>query len=261
MHPETKKTEIVRRVYDQLASEYHLIFADWKKSVRWQGEVLDTLIRKEVGKTPLSVLDCTCGIGTQAIGLALRGYAVIGTDSSPEAISRATREAQAFSVSINFGVADVRALRKQVNGTFDMVVSCDNSLPHLLNDADLEEAAHNIRSKMRRNGLFIASIRDYDGIMKEKPKSTIPQVFDNAEGKRIVFQVWDWLEDGRNYIFHLFILKDDSGDWKVSQYSAQYRALCRQELTEILSRSGFLNIRWLMLEETGYYQPFVTARR
>jgi SAM-dependent methyltransferase len=245
--------------YDLLAKEYHLIFADWRYSVRWNGEILDKLIRQEIGKPAVSVLDCSCGIGTQAIGLALRGYDVTGTDLSAQAIERAKREAKWFGVSVNFTVADIRNLETEVNGSFEVVISCDNSLPHLLSNADLELAAKIIRSKLKAEGLFIASIRDYDRILLEKPKSTLPQVFSDAEGRRIVFQVWDWLDDGRRYVFHLFIMKEIHGEWKVSRYSAQYRGLYRKELTEILSATGFTGIRWLMPEESGYYQPIVIA--
>lgn len=253
--------ESAQRFYDQLASKYHLTFADWRKSVRWHGEVLGGLIRKEVGNAPLSVLDCTCGIGTQAIGLVLLGYGVRGTDVSREAIKRAKREADSFGVSINFDVTDLLTLNRQVSGFFDVVISFDNSLPHLLSDNDLEVAAYNIRSKLMPNGIFLASIRDYDEILKKRPKSTMPQVFDDPDSKRIVFQVWDWREDERNYLLHLFILREIHGDWKASRYSGQYRALRRQELTEILSRAGFSNIRWLMPNETGYYQPIVISRK
>ena len=37
-------------------------------SVRRQGEILDRLIAGRMGPPPHTVLDCACGIGTQAIG-------------------------------------------------------------------------------------------------------------------------------------------------------------------------------------------------
>jgi len=222
---------------------------------------LDRLIREETGEAQMSILDCTCGIGTQAIGLALRGYTVTGTDISMQAINRAKREAESFGVSINFDVADIRNLEKRVSGSFDVVISCDNSLPHLLNDDDLEAAARSISSKLRDNGLFLASIRDYDKILHEKVKSTLPQVFNDVEGRRVVLQVWDWQEDGRNYLFHLFILRETRGDWKVSHYPSHYRGVYRKTLTEILSRADFTGIQWFMPEKTGYYQPVVIAHK
>ncbi len=214
-------SQIVKRFYDQLARDYHLLFADWRDSVRWQGEMLDKIIQREADTAKQILLDCSCGIGTQAIGLALRGYKVHGTDVSPAAVKRAEKEAKSFGVTASFGIADFLKLDRQVNGTFDIVISCDNSLPHLLTDNDLLAAVKNIWSKLEPGGLFIASTRDYDQIVKDRPKSTSPKVFNDTYGRRIVFQIWEWLEDKRNYLLHLFILKENQGNWSVSQYTTQ----------------------------------------
>ncbi len=160
-----------------------------------------------MGPRPASVLDCSCGIGTQAIGLAKLGYTVHATDLSPAAVERAKREAASFGVSMAFGVADFRFLDTQVTGTFDVVLSCDNSLPHLLTDDDLRQAARSMCSKLRTGGLLLVSIRDYDRILTAKPRAETPRVFDGPEGRRIVLQVWDWTADGRGYTVHLFILR------------------------------------------------------
>ncbi len=247
--------------YNKLANDYHLIYADWKQSVLRQGELLDRLIRSEMGAVSLSLLDCSCGIGTQVIGLATRGYKVHATDLSPAAVERAAKEAQSFGASLTFGVADFRALETQVAGTFDVVITCDNSLPHLLSDEDLLLAARNIRSKLRPNGLFLASIRDYDQIAPAKPRATMPGVFDDSNGRHIVFQVWDWAADGRTYTLHHFIVKQVNDDWQAAHRSTHYRTLLRSELDMILREAGFSQIHWHMPDESGYYQPIVTARQ
>src|SRR5262249_28346829 len=158
--------------YDNLADNYHLIFADWKASVERQGEILDRIIRARSDVVG-SLLDCSCGIGTQAIGLAVRGYRVHATDLSPAAVERAQREAERFGVSITFGVADFRTLARQVDGVFGVVLSCDNALPHLLTDTDLELATQNIRAKLNPGGLLLASIRDYDELLTTRPRATM----------------------------------------------------------------------------------------
>jgi glycine/sarcosine N-methyltransferase len=247
--------------YDGLADRYHLIFGDWDRSVRRQGEVLERVIRAEMGAGPLSLLDCSAGIGTQAIGLALRGHEVHATDLSGKAIERARKEAVRFGVPMTFGVADLRALDEQVSGTFDVVISCDNSLPHLLTDEDLLLAAQNIRSKLRENGLFLASIRDYDEVLDERPSATTPGVFDTPEGRRIYFQAWDWADDGRTYALHLFLLTESGDAWETHHLETRYRAVLRQELSQILREAGLQDIAWHAPEETGYYQPVLTARR
>jgi ubiquinone/menaquinone biosynthesis C-methylase UbiE len=64
----------VREFYDELASDYHLIYEDWWSSVERQGRALNALIESRPGPGPKRVLDCTCGIGTQALGLSLHGH-------------------------------------------------------------------------------------------------------------------------------------------------------------------------------------------
>jgi hypothetical protein len=86
-------------------------------------------------------------------------------------------------------------------------------------------------------------------------------VFDDPQGQRVVFQVWNWQPDGRTYQVHLFILRDTAGTWQTSHYAATYRALLRDECTAILHAAGLQDIRWHLPEATGYFQPLVTARR
>jgi glycine/sarcosine N-methyltransferase len=245
--------------YDDLADRYHLIFGDWDRAVRWQGEVLERLIGAEMGPGLLSVLDCSAGIGTQALGLALRGHEVHATDLSPKAIERARREAARFGVSMTFGVADFRSLGEQVEGEFDVVISCDNSLPHMPSDEDLLLAAQNIRSKLRDEGLFVASIRDYDEVLRERPTATMPSMLDTPEGRRIYFQAWDWV-DARTYTVHLFLVGESDGAWETHHHETRYRAVLRAELAEILHEAGFRDVTWQTPETSGYYQPVVKAR-
>jgi methylase of polypeptide subunit release factors len=104
----------VLQFYDRLAGQYHLIFADWREAVRRQGMVLNAVINAHRGPAPLVVLDCSCGIGTQAIGLALHGHEVYATDLSPTAVAQARRHARSF------GVADFRELAGRV---FDVILA------------------------------------------------------------------------------------------------------------------------------------------
>jgi len=257
----SSKFQSIKTTYDNLALDYHLLFADWKKSVHWHGRVLDNLIKKEKGDAPLSILDCTCGIGTQAIGLALHGHSVTGTDISYQAIKRAREEAKSSDVKITFKTVDLLRLNTQIKDSFDVIISCDNSLPHFIDDTELKKALSNIYAKLKPNGIFIASIRNYDEIIENKIKTTIPQVFDDADGYRIVFQTWDWNDNGTTYIFHLYILKNKIDDWEVKEYIGRYRALRRQELYQNLFEVNFTNIKWLMPEKTKYYQPIVVCHK
>lgn len=253
--------EPIATFYDRLAVDYHFIFEDWDRSVVRQGDVLDRLIRAEADAPPTTVLDCSCGIGTQAIGLAQRGYRVHATDLSPASVARARHEAERLGAELTFGVADLRALAAQVEGTFDVVLTCDNPLPHLLTDDELRRAAHGMAAKVRPGGLLLASIRDYDRIVRDRPRVEAPRVIDGPEGRRVVFQVWDWAEDGRSYRLGLFIVRQEGGGWETIHHAAVYRPLLRVELGRALSAAGLSGVRWHPPEATGYHQPIVTVRK
>jgi glycine/sarcosine N-methyltransferase len=252
--------------YDQLAPHYSLMFADWTKSINYQAEVLDRLITScgvsmdPKGSEGPALLDCACGVGTQDIGLALRGYSVHATDVSRQAVRQAKTAAKQLNSSLTFGVADFRSLETQVPGLFDIVLCCDNALPHLLTPEDLLLAIKSMRSKLRPGGLLLASIRDYDRIMQDKPSLDMPRVLEGPAGRRIVFQLWDWEPDSPLYSFNHFILIEGNERWDTIQARSKYRALRRGELDSILEEAGFTSIEWHMPEQSGYYQPIVAAR-
>ena len=252
-----------RAFYDELAESYHLIFANWHGSMRRQAAALDRIMCDHLGPGPHTILDCACGIGTQAIGLALLGHSVHATDLSPNALARAEREAAAREASLTFGVADLRTLATDVAGEFDVVLACDNALPHLLTDNDLLLAVDNMAAKLRPGGLFLASLRDYERLVQERPRGEGPRVFDDIDGRRIAFQVWDWANDGSGYRLHQFLVRQDGAGWRTDHVSVDYRALLPADLVAILRRVGFplANIRWHEPDESGFFQPIVTARK
>jgi glycine/sarcosine N-methyltransferase len=249
-----------RRFYDRLARDYHLIYADWNAAIASQSRAIDRIVRRELGAPPLDLLDCACGIGTQAIGLALRGYRLHATDLSRPALQRARREAQARGARLIFAHADLRDLGRSVDRTFAVVICCDNSLAHMMTRRDLARAARSIKARLKARGLFIASIRDYERIVQEHATFT-PQALSIKPGDvRLVFQHWNWHRDGRTYDQHLFILRGSGERWAIRHYGGLSHALLRSELSEELRRAGLGKIKWLMPAQTGYHQPIVTAR-
>lgn len=162
-------------------------------------------------------------------------------------------------MEIRFGVADFRSLENDVSGVFDVVLSADNAVPHLLTDEDLYLAVKNMHSKVRTVGLLLITMRNYDELVIEKPRATEPRIFD--DGQRIVFQVWDWADDSKTYATNHFLLQQENGQWITKHSKTRYRALLQDGFTHMLSTVGFSDIEWCMPSESGYYQPVVTARK
>ncbi|RSM72828.1 class I SAM-dependent methyltransferase [Kibdelosporangium aridum] len=240
--------------YDSLAEQYHKIFAgDWWRIAERQGQVISAILAQHGVEPPKSVLDCTCGIGTQALPLAQRGFRVTGTDLSEHAVRRARREADERGIDIRLHAADVRRVADVVNEQFDAVISFDNSLPHLLTDDDLTQALVSARECLRPDGIFAASIRDYDALVRDQVHGVMPRIHDG----RISGQAWTWSDDYRTIEITVFVIEGE----RANVLSTTYRALRRQELTDALQAVGFQDIRWLDPETSGFYQPVVTAHR
>ena len=250
---------MVQRFYDGLADQYHRVYENWEGSIDRQAGVLDGLIKSNCRVSSPKLLDCSCGIGTQVLGLCQTGYRIQGSDLSPKAIQRAKVESVTRGLDVQFKVADFLTLNSTIGGTFDVVLTCDNSLPHLLTEADLEQALTCIGAVLEPNGLLIASIRDYDALLKEKPDSTAPLVGGSGDDETIVFQVWEWADDDRTYSIRLFVMDRESDTWRTDEFVTQYWALQRDEFSLALKRTGFGDITWLLPEKSGFFQPVVVA--
>jgi SAM-dependent methyltransferase len=144
------------------------------------------------------------------------------------------------------------------NARFDAVICMDNSLPHLDSTEHLLHAAEQIRSRLRPGGCLMASIRDYDQLIEQRPVVLEPAFYSDQGRRRIVFQVWEWI-DARRYIFHLYITRELANGWQTFHTTGLYRAIRSDELGRILSQAGLKNPRWLAPGESGFYQPIVLA--
>jgi SAM-dependent methyltransferase len=255
-------SEDVSAFYEELADYYHLIFEDWDRSIAHQARVLNGLLASQLGNAQLNILDCACGIGTQAIGLAQLGHHLVASDLSPAAVRRAVNEARQRDLQIQFLVSDMTSLGEIEQNNFDAVVALDNALPHL-DASQLKQAIAAIASKLRPNGMFIGGIRDYDALIVTRPESLRPAFFGEPGNRRIVQQVWDWADGPAGlpgYRLHLYITLESPDGWKALHFVSEYRCLLREELSATLRDSGFTEIRWLTTAQSGSYQPLVLAR-
>lgn len=245
--------------YNPLAAHYHLMFEDWNKSIARQAAILNSLVASLHPGGPLTILDCACGIGTQAIGFASKGHCVSAYDLSPDAVARAKHEAEDRGLQISFDVFDMRSLPGIGNGNFDVVAALDNALPHL-SPEDVQRAVSEMAAKLKPGGLFLASIRDYDSLIVQRPAMQKPAFYGSNGQRRIVHQVWDWI-DGERYVLHLFLTVETGAAWISHHFVSEYRCVLRSELTHAAEAAGLSEIAWRMPPESGFYQPIVTARK
>ena len=250
---------ITQTFYDHLAPQYDKLFQDWQAATAEQAAILQTLFRGCGFDVSARILDCACGIGTQAIGLAALGYCVTASDFSAGALAEAKVRAEENGVNIRIAQADFCALSDTFAEQFDIVIAMDNALPHMLTEDALRTAVQSITDRLAPGGAFVASIRDYDALLAEKPPYSPPYIHKTEEGRRVSFQTWDW--EGDRYRLIQYIIDDDGAAPQVSRFACEYRATRRSELTALLMENGCSTVEWKFPEETGFYQPIVIARK
>ena len=248
----------VHDFYDKLATKYDKLFLDWKSAIKEQASILNKIFTDNNFNNSTPILDCACGIGTQAIGLALLGYNVTASDISDGALAEARKRALELGVKINFKNADFCNLSSTFSEKFKIIIAMDNALPHMLTKENLNIAVKSITNQLDTNGIFVGSIRDYDELLKEKPTFTPPYIHKTQKGKNVSFQTWDW--DNENYKLIQYVI-EDSDNLIVSKFECEYRATKREELTNLFINNGCKNVVWLFPKESNFYQPIFVAKK
>ena len=225
--------------YDQLAPFYHLIYEDWEASIASQANYLNDIIQAEWGSSAKSVLDVSCGIGTQSIGLAGRGFQVTASDLSPWAVARAQKEAQARNLRISFSVCDMRALRSHHGGGFDVVICAGNAIPHLLSDSEILLALREMVACLRPGGGCILTTRQYDQEARGEGIFKPFGVREEGDKRDTIFQVWDF--EGEQYAFSMYFIEEDrrSGATETHVMRSRYYAISPDRLLELMEEAGF----------------------
>lgn len=241
-------TNHTKLFYDNVARKHQLFYADWPAAVQSEASWLDALFKPLGIRT---VLDCTCGIGTQAVGLALRGYEVTASDLSAANLAEAQRHARSYGVAIAWHLADVRHLeRASMAGPFDAVISLGSSLPHLLDERDMQVALRHMVDHTKPGGLVVVGQRDWDTFSKERPSFRFRHQHPNTPQARERIVIFDLIHyDDPLITIEVFFLQGPmpgepaEEGWQTEVFALRYRMWQRRELVEFMEETGLQNVR------------------
>ena len=244
--------------YDQLAPFYHLLFyGGFEAAIERHGKALDAVIRQHWGERIDTIQDISCGIGTQTLGLAQRGYNMTASDLSAAAIARAKTEAARRGLEIAFSVADMRQAFDEHGQQFDIILAADNSVPHLLSDDDILLAFKQVYNGCRPGGGCIISVRDYENEDRTSPQVR-PYGLRVEQGVRyLIFQVWEF--DGPIYEISMYVVEDDGTSApKTHVMRTHYYAVGTGRLMALMEQAGFESVQKL---EKAYFQPLLIGKK
>lgn len=246
------------RFYDELSAFYHLIYPDWEASIAAQAQSLDAIIRRCWGEHTRRILDVSCGIGTQCLGLAALGYRVTGSDVSEKAVARARREAAKRGLGIALSVCDMREVYALHASGFDVVLCADNSITHLQSDEEILAALASMRRCLRPGGGCLITVRAYDqetrGTAVVKPHG----VREEGGTRYLLWQVWDFT--GEHYDLTLYVVEDDgmSAQAKTHVMRSRYYAIAPNRIAALMVEAGFDRVERL---DEMFFQPVLVGTR
>lgn len=229
--------------YNAVADDYRLWYRDWESALEREGLNLRRILRPH---NPRTILDASCGPGTQAIALARLGYDVTAADPSAGLLARARQNAAQHNVvdRIQFVQSDFQNLHNKVTGPFDVVLTKGNAIPHLLRDDQIEETLLIFHELLRPGGALLIGMRDFEPLLEDRPRFMPGRVHDGPGEQVITFDVWDW-DDGPpvTVTFNSFVVRGRGTSYNVTNKPVIFRALTAEEVEVVMLEVGFEDIQ------------------
>jgi SAM-dependent methyltransferase len=249
---------MIESFYNELSPYYKYLFQDWNASVDRHARILDEVIREHFGESVRSILDAACGIGTQTIGLAQKGYQLTASDISSGEIEKARMEASQRGLDIAFYIADMRDLQNTFQIKFDLVIACDNAVPHLLSDDEILRAFRQFHAVTTETGGCLISVRDYAAMERGGRKLYPRLVHDVPQGRIVVFDCWDF--DGDYYDITMYIVDDTGQETAKTNVirGGRYYCVSILKLEKLMKDAGFNTVTVL---NDRYFQPLLIGRK
>jgi hypothetical protein len=140
---------------------------------------------------------------------------------------------------------------------FDVVLSADNSVPHLLSDDDILCAFEQFYRCCRPGGGCLVSVRDYENEDLGN-RRMIPYGVRVEDGIRyLIIQVWEF--DGPIYEISMYFVQDDGSAQPTTHVMrTKYYAIGARRLMGLMSKAGFRDIQKL---DDAYFQPVIVGTR
>ncbi len=202
--------------------------------------LIATLLKEQNVK---SVLDMTCGTGSQVFYLNEQGFEIVGSDFSPGLIDIARNKAKHLNQAITFLTGDMRNVKV---GHFDAVITIFNAIGHL-SQFDFHIALKNIRANLLAGGIYVFDIFNLEAITDDVIKQftmEIKTVVDNIQIENNQHSEID-REKGllTSHDHYTIVREGEKPEIKTNRFSLQLYKLGQLKL--LLNNNGFEIIKLL----------------
>lgn len=162
--------------YVDLASDYQWLFPDdiignagtFGATSPGNERLLEAAL--EALPSGAEILDCSCGIGADAMALARRGFAVTASDGSLSMVAQARRRSMRFGIDLTALQALWQDLPERIPGPFDLVLCLGNSIVHSASRPKLVENLRSMKQVLNPRGTVIVDTRNWELLYESRPR-------------------------------------------------------------------------------------------
>lgn len=249
--------------YDDWASFYHRMYPTPGHGIEEARRALAATLPDSVSPGK-SALDVGCGTGFSTAALARFGYRVTGWDISIKSLARARAMLQAMGLPAEFNRVDILSPPRDDTGhfEFDVVIALASVIAHFETEGAQGRAIANLAGLVAPGGCLVLGLHDYERLLRMEPDDAIGEwtIIHQSDGEIVHARRRTWRGNPRERL-HTSIYYQILDGHELHVIETRYRAITFMEVTEVLSRAGMVDVRWLQPVSTGYYQPLCIARR
>ncbi|HXW52709.1 MAG TPA: class I SAM-dependent methyltransferase [Myxococcota bacterium] len=237
--------------YNQDAKHYD---AFNEENSRVINRALESILKKHKVKT---VLDVTCGTGSQVFWLTHAGFDVVGGDINACMLAIAKKKAAEQELAVKFVKGDMRKLKV---GKFGAVIAIFNAIGHLTIN-DFAKTIRNVAHNLNDNGLFIFDIFDADYLRHKDniTKFTIDclKTTDDVTARVIQYSTID--DNGIMASFTTAYEQKTSQKPKMTTSAQTLQVYSASELRDLLNNNGFKVVKLCAIDGSKF-MPLRTDR-
>jgi len=177
------------------------------------------------------VLDLCCGVGRHSLELARRGFQVTGVDRTRLYLDRASQQAEAEGLKVEFVQSDMRTFCRP--DAFDAIVNLFTSFGYFEDPEDDRQVALNVCRSLRSGGVFLIDMMG---------KEVLARIFHERDWyeedgvlileERKITRNWSWMENR-------WIMFKDNNRVELRLSQRLYSAV---ELASLLTERGFAHV-------------------
>lgn len=215
-------------------SKHYDTFNEDTSNAKITNSTIEKLLRRSKVRT---VLDLTCGTGSQVFWLAKRGYNVTGSDISSGMLKIAKNKARRDKMNVRLLRGDMRTIKV---GKFDAAITIFNAIGHLTK-AGFEKAMRNIHRNLNPHGIYLFDIFNLSYISDNDNITKLSIEWIRKTGNTKLREIQHSTIDNNGLLvsYTTNYIQKGSGKPKMSKSVGTLQLYSAKELRDMLARNGF----------------------